>query len=105
MWNPELKPYNSNRRYKRGLRKEAWERIIKLGREREPEEEGITWKDHGLNKNDIRSVLGTIRFFSNKKLFKLSCSDLLRAKYRLFDFIGMLLDGRDLTKNILIQGI
>ena len=98
MWKPELKPYSSSRRYKRGLRKYAWERVIKLGKEREPEVKGITWEDHGLDRDDINTVLGTIQFFSNRKLFKLSQHDLIVAKYRLFDFIGMLLDGRDLTK-------
>lgn len=70
-------------------RREARETVMERGRERE---NGDT---HDLAEPDLETVLGMARFLVEDGYFDQVVYDLSTARYRIFDWIAMLLQGRD----------
>ena len=74
-------------------KEEVWERIMEVGREREPEEDGV---DNDLNEYDVQTILATFDFFSgDRDVLKQVNRDLSLYEYRVFDFIATWIDGAD----------
>jgi len=69
-----------------------WDRVMEHGKKLEPARGGIANK---LNEDDLKTVVATLDFFQvNNSFLKQTLFDLKVAKYRLFDWIAMLLNGR-----------
>lgn len=66
----------------------AWDRVMELGREIE---HGVT---HNLNMNDVETIVATANWFAEDYTQQV-VFDLWRAKYKIYDWLAMLLDGRD----------
>lgn len=72
--------------------RETWVRLMKDGRVKEPESKGIA---NTLKGEDIETILQTIAFFGvDENGLKQAYFDLQIPKYRVFDWLGMCLEGR-----------
>jgi hypothetical protein len=71
-----------------GYKKQLWEQIMALGREKEPRSKGIT---NNLDRYDVETILGTMDFFGASEYFmKQTVFDLYGPpKYRVFDWLAM----------------
>lgn len=79
-------------------REELRRTILEIGKKREPE------GTHDLGKSEVRTVLTTCRFLvEDQGYLSLARFDLLDAMYPIYDWIGMLLDGRDAGNERLTQ--
>ena len=70
-------------------RKDLHETVMKLGQERE------TGTTHELSEDQLRTVLATADFFTQDGYTDQVKFDLVNARYKIYDWIAMLLDGRD----------
>lgn len=87
MWEVKLK---DDEKESKDYRKELWEKVMKKGKK---QESGTT---HNLSRDDIRTILGTVDFFlKDEEYLKQVKYDLITCKYKVYDWIAMLLDGRD----------
>jgi hypothetical protein len=81
----------NNKSAEGGVR-EIWIRLMKNGSEKEPESKGIANK---LSDEDIETILQTMEFFGiDENGLKQAYFDLKIPKYRVFDWLGMCLQGR-----------
>lgn len=69
-------------------RDEAWSEVMRLGRKREY---GST---HNLSELEVRTIVATAEYFAGE-YYQQVIFDLTRAKYKIFDWLAMLIDGRD----------
>jgi len=71
--------------------REAWNQVMQL-RTKETRTKGIA---NTLGDDEITTILATMEFFGASNYFlKQTIFDLKRARYRLFDWIAMCLNGR-----------
>ncbi|MEO9320399.1 MAG: hypothetical protein ABI361_06975 [Nitrososphaera sp.] len=73
-------------------RSELWNRLIKQGERKEPSSVDVR---NSLNRYDVLAVAGTLEYFGIETLgIKQAVYDLTIPKFRVFDFLGMGLQGR-----------
>lgn len=67
------------------------DKLLEVGREVEPKEGGIA---NNLSDDEVETILGTVHFFDgpeNKATIQTK-RDLTQAQYRVFDWLGMMID-------------